>query len=114
MPRPVVHFEVHGKDGKALQDFYAKLFDWKVDTNNPMGYGIVHATEPGIGGGITQSDTAPMVTFYVDVPDLAATLKLVESLGGKTVMPPMDVPGGPAIALFTDPQGNTIGLAKGM
>jgi predicted enzyme related to lactoylglutathione lyase len=29
-------------------------------------------------------------------------------------MDPMDVPGGPSIAMFTDPQGNVVGLVKGM
>jgi predicted enzyme related to lactoylglutathione lyase len=29
-------------------------------------------------------------------------------------MPPMDVPGGPSIAQFKDPEGNLIGLVKGM
>jgi predicted enzyme related to lactoylglutathione lyase len=114
MARPVTHFEVHGKNGKALQEFYSKLFDWKVDASNPMNYGIVEGTAPGIGGGITESPNAPMVTFYVDVLDLAATLASVEKLGGKTVMPPMDVPGGPTIAMFQDPEGNTIGIMKGM
>ena len=113
MARPVVHFEVHGKDGKALRDFYTQLFDWKIDANNPMDYGLVAAAQPGIGCGIAQSDGAPMVTFYVDVPDLAATLASVEKLGGKTVMPPMEAPGGPTIAMFQDPEGNTIGIMKG-
>jgi predicted enzyme related to lactoylglutathione lyase len=27
-------------------------------------------------------------------------------------MAPMDVPGGPQIAVFSDPEGNVIGLAK--
>lgn len=43
MPNPVVHWEILGKDGKTSQDFYAKLFDWNVDANNPMNYGIVTA-----------------------------------------------------------------------
>jgi predicted enzyme related to lactoylglutathione lyase len=30
------------------------------------------------------------------------------------VMDPTDIPGGPSIAMFTDPQGNTVGLVKGM
>jgi len=38
----------------------------------------------------------------------------LSSLGGKTVMPPTDVPGGPTIAMFTDPAGNVTGLLKGM
>jgi uncharacterized protein len=116
MANPVTHFEIHGKDGKALQDFYAKVFSWNVDANNPMQYGMVHAEKEGdaqgIGGGVTGSETAPMVTIYVEVPDPAATLKQIESLGGTTVMAPMPVPGGPTIAQFRDPQGNLIGLTK--
>lgn len=113
MAQPVVHFEVVGKDGKKLQEFYSKLFDWTVDANNPMQYGMVAAGEGGIGGGVAASqDGKPGVTFYVNVPDVAAALKKAESLGGKTVMPPMDVPGGPQIAQFSDPEGNVIGLSK--
>ena len=109
----VSHFEVQGKDGKRLQDFYAKLFNTNVDANNDMQYGMVSPEPGGIGGGITGSmDGKPMVTFYVEVADPAASLKQAESLGGKTVMPPMDVPGGPTIAQFADPEGNVIGLIK--
>ena len=112
MAQPVVHFEVHGKDGKKSQEFYSKLFGWSVDSNNTMNYGLVAPADGGIGGGITQSDAAPMVTFYVNVPDVAAALKTAESLGAKTVLPPMAVPGGPEIAQFADPDGNIIGLSK--
>jgi uncharacterized protein len=111
MAQPVVHFEVIGKDGKKLQDFYTKLFDWNVDANNPMSYGMVAAGEGGIGGGVAAGG-GPLVTFYVNVPDVAEALKKAEGLGAKTVMPPMDVPGGPTIAQFSDPEGNIIGLSK--
>jgi len=113
MPNPVVHFEVAGRDGAALQRFYSQLFGWAIDANNPMRYGMVAAPEGegGIGGGITAGEK-PMVTFYVNVPDLQAALDRATSLGGKVLMPPMEVPGGPAIAQFADPEGNVIGLAK--
>jgi predicted enzyme related to lactoylglutathione lyase len=115
MKSPVIHFEVIGRDGKKLQQFYADLLGWQVDANNPMQYGLVASAEgePGIGGGIGQGE-APMVTFYAQVEDLAAALKRAEELGGKTVMPPMEVPGGPAIAQFSDPEGNVVGLVKAM
>ena len=50
----------------------------------------------------------PVVHFEV----LAALEHL--RLGGSTVQEPMDVPGGPTIAFFSDPAGNRIGLMKGM
>lgn len=53
-----------------------------------------------------------MVTFYVEVADLAAALKRAGDLGGKTLMEPHAVPGGPKIAMFADPDGNTIGLIQ--
>ena len=113
MANKVVHFEVLGKDGKRLQDFYGSLFGWKIDASNPMQYGMVNGDETGIGGGIAANqDGSPQVTFYVEVPDLNAALKKAESLGGKTVNPPMDVPGGPTLAHFADPDGNVIGLTK--
>jgi len=114
MGKKVVHFEVIGKDGKKLQDFYAKLFDWTIDANNPMNYGMVPPEDSGLGGGIAAGqDGGPgHVTFYVEVEDLEAHLKKAESLGGKTVMPPIAVPGGPEIAMFADPEGHVIGLAK--
>jgi hypothetical protein len=113
MANPVTHFEILGKDGKKSQDFYAALFGWQIDANNPMAYGLVPAPEgAGIGGGVAATQGQPMVTVYVEVADLDATLKKAEALGGKTIMPPMDVPGGPKLAQFADPDGNIIGLTR--
>ena len=113
MSNRVVHFEIIGKDGKKLQDFYAGLFGWKIDANNPMSYGMVDANETGLGGGIASGQGGDgHVTVYVEVDDLQAYLKKAEGLGGKTIMPPTAVPGGPEIAMFADPEGHVIGLAK--
>jgi uncharacterized protein len=112
MAHRVVHFEICGSDGKKLQDYYSALFGWNVDASNPMHYGLVGDDQTGISGGICKAMVSPSVTFYVAVPDLAAALKRAEQLGGKTVMPPMQVPNGPEIAQFSDPDGNVIGLLK--
>jgi predicted enzyme related to lactoylglutathione lyase len=113
MANKVVHFEILGKDGKASQAFYSSLFGWSIDASNEMNYGMVDAGSAGVGGGISASqDGKPMVTVYIEVDDLDATLKKAESLGGKTIMPPMDVPGGPKLAMFADPDGNVIGMTQ--
>src|SRR5262249_6911075 len=56
MGRPVTYFEVMGKDGEKLRDFYAELFGWTIDAKNPLAYGIVQRETNfegvGIGGGI--------------------------------------------------------------
>ena len=113
MTDPVIHFEIIGKDAAALQKFYADLFGWDIDADNPLNYGNVAAGEGGIGGGVGPTvDGSSRTTFYVGVADLQATLDNAVRLGATTVMPPMDVPGGPSIAMFTDPDGNLLGLMK--
>ena len=117
MANPVVHWEVSGKDQKKLQEFYGELFDWKIEVHEEMGgYGMVEQGEGGISGGITgtQPGASPNVTFYVQVDDLQASLDKAESLGGKTLMPPTDLPGvGRSFAMFQDLEDNAIGLFKG-
>ena len=94
MPNPVVHWEIQTSNSDKVGEFFAKLFDWHVDSDNPFNYGMVdtHA-EGGINGGIGgQGSGVNRVTFYVQVDDLDAYLKKAESLGGKTITPP---PGDP-------------------
>lgn len=115
MGRPVVHFEVIGKDAAGLRSFYADLFGWKIDSDNPMNYGIVSAGDgPGIGGGIgVGSEGYPgHVTFYVGVPDVEAALAQAESLGGSRMMGPEKVMEDIEIGLFQDPEGHLIGVVK--
>ncbi len=81
MPNPVVHFEVTGRDGPALQRFYGDVFEWKIDASNPMGYGIVDNGGEGVNGGIGATEQGDgHVTFYVAVPDLEETLRAVGRL----------------------------------
>jgi predicted enzyme related to lactoylglutathione lyase len=113
MTDPVIHFEIIGKDAAGLQKFYADLFGWDIDAGNPLNYGVVAAGEGGIGGGVGPTmDGSARTMFYVGVEDLQAKIDAAQALGATTIMPPMDVPGGPSIAMFADPDGNLIGLMK--
>jgi predicted enzyme related to lactoylglutathione lyase len=114
LANPVVHWEITGKNAAQLQPFYSSIFGWQIDTNNPMSYGMVNTGGEGINGGIGPSDGPNQVTFYIQVPDLQATLDQVEKLGGRTLIPHDEVPGaGVTLASFADPEGNVIGLIKG-
>jgi uncharacterized protein len=113
MPNPVVHFEILGHDGKALQRFYADLFGWTINADNPMEYGLVDTgTEHGPGGGIGASETGPQTMFYVQVDDPQAYLDKVVAAGGKVVHPVEEIPNMTTFAQFADPQGNVVGLVK--
>lgn len=125
MGQPVVHFEVVGKDGEKLRNYYSDLFGWEFgDVIGPTNYAVVpregntNAEGVGIGGGI---GTGPEgydghVTFYVEVPDVEAALAKAESLGGTRMMGPERMNPTPEVdielALFTDPEGHVIGLVK--
>jgi uncharacterized protein len=121
MGHPVVHFEVTGKDGAKLASFFSELFGWQIDTNNPLGYGTVDREQNlgsdgvGIGGGVGQAQPGSdgLVTFYVGVPDVDATLAKAEQLGGKRLFGPAEVPGtGITLGQLTDPEGRVIGLME--
>jgi predicted enzyme related to lactoylglutathione lyase len=118
--QPVVHFEVIGKDGEKLQRFYSELFDWTIDSDNPMSYGMVARegnTAPdgiGIGGGIAGGPEGydGHVTFYVAVDDIEAALQKAEKLGGTRVMGPEKIMDMVELGQFKDPEGHMIGVVK--
>ncbi len=121
MGQPVVHFEVVGTNGPKLRQYYAELFDWKVDADNAMEYGMVTREDNkaangdlGIGGGIGQGPEGyeGHVTFYVAVPDVEAALQKAESLGGTRVMGPEKIMDMVELGQFKDPEGNVIGVVK--
>lgn len=109
---PVVHFEILATDGPKARDFWVELFEWEVQQDVPkMNYTLIKAEDRGIPGGIGQNPTGSnQVTFYVRADDLQGMLNKVGEVGGRTISPPMSVPNGPRLALFSDPQGNLIGL----
>src|SRR6185436_2165134 len=93
------------------QQFYSQLFDWKVDANNPMDYGMVEAQGGhGIGGGIGSGPQAG-ACFYVAVADPQAYLDKATSMGAKVVAPVTDM-GMVIFAQFADPEGNIVGIIK--
>lgn len=113
MGSPVIHFEITGSDGDLLKKFYGELFEWKIDSDNPLNYGMVAAEEGGIGGGVAKAQQGPgMVTFYVATDDVTASLNRVTELGGKVVLPETQATEEVSIGLFADPEGNVVGLTK--
>ena len=121
MGQPVVHFEIIGKDGKKLIDYYSELFGWEIDASNPMGYGVVQregnlsAEGVGIGGGVAGGPEGyeGHVMFYVEVPDVEAALAKAEEMCGSRIMGPDEVPGMDLVlGHFKDPEGHLIGVIQ--
>jgi predicted enzyme related to lactoylglutathione lyase len=76
---------------------------------------MVEATEgrgiPG-GVGVLGDQPWPKTAFYVSTTDIDASLEEAGRLGGKTVLPRTELPGGTILGFFADPEGNTVGLVE--
>jgi predicted enzyme related to lactoylglutathione lyase len=115
MGQPVAFFEVISPDHERAQKFYRELFGWQVAADPAMGgYGLVDTGggEGAIGGGIGPSEAGEKgVKIYMRVDDLDTYLDRAEQLGGRRLVAPTDLPGGYGrFAIFTDPDGNQVGL----
>jgi predicted enzyme related to lactoylglutathione lyase len=112
MGQPVVHFEIGCRDNTKTSDFFARLFGWQMQPAGPATM-IDTGAGSGIQGHIVALGHEPhnFTTFYVQVDDVQAYLDKVGTLGGKMLVPPVEIPTG-TFAWFADPEGNTIGLWK--
>jgi predicted enzyme related to lactoylglutathione lyase len=124
MSRPVVHFEIVGRDPERLRSYFGQLFGWSFDVPSPVAkevsdpdsYGFLDLVVSddgagipgGVGGGSAYESHA---VFYVGVPDVEAALQRAEALGGHRVMGPATSPNGLVVGHFTDPEGTLIGVA---
>lgn len=110
MGNPVVHFEIGCRDSAKTQSFYAKLFGWKFEQTGPA---AMINTGGAVTGHITALGHEPhhYTIFYVEVENVQRYLDNAQLLGGKTLVPPVDIPTG-TFAWMQDPEGNTVGLWK--
>jgi predicted enzyme related to lactoylglutathione lyase len=100
--------ELTSEDLAAGRDFYVALLGWTAeDAPGPFPRTTFTLGDLLIGGGhapAPQEDPTPRwnVTFWV--PDVDQTVAGAQELGGKVVLPPMDIPAG-RLTVVADPQG---------
>jgi len=110
--RPVVHWEICSRDPERLRAFYSAMFNWRIGDGPIMQIGPgIGGPEPGPAGHLREGEH-PGVSLYVQVRDLAESLGRAGELGGKVLIEPFDVPGGPTLALVSDPEGNGVFLVQ--
>ena len=101
--------ELHTRDLEGAKKFYAAIFGW----SGKLGEGDMaywHWTSGGKEiGGMTQHmgapSTPPHWLGYIAVSDVDATTKKAEALGGKVLMPGMDIPKVGKFSVVQDPTG---------
>ena len=78
MGQPVMQWQILAKQPDKLANFYTKLFDWDIDTNNALNYRMVDTgSERGINGGIWPAPPQgpSMVSLYIEVDDVAIEIE---------------------------------------
>jgi uncharacterized protein len=112
MGQPVVHFEIGCRDRDKSKAFYSSLFGWEINDSGPAAM-INTGGKEGINGHISSLGHEPhnFITFYVQVEDLQQALDQAAQLGGQTIIPPTEIPGGMGrFAWLADPEGTLVGL----
>ncbi len=106
MAKPIVFFDIAGPDDEVLKSFYSSVFEWELDNADQFG---VPVTAP-IKGAVRKDP--PEKRIYVGVPDVTASLQLIEQSGGTVDVSRFEVPGVVILGLFRDPAGNPMGLVE--
>src|SRR5580692_8731842 len=95
MGHPVVHFEIGCRDNGKTSAFFSSMFGWDMQPAGPATM-IQTGAESGIQGHISALGHEPhhYTIFYVQVDDVQKYLEKAGSLGGKTIVPPVEIPTG--------------------
>ena len=110
--------ELTTTDPTAAAAFYGALLGWSVHEMGPeMGaYRVVNVGNEGVAGIMGMPPGAPPMPphwgCYVTVTDVDTMLAKCAALGGKVLVPAMDVPTVGRMAVIQDPQGATLSLMQ--
>jgi predicted enzyme related to lactoylglutathione lyase len=114
-----IWYELITTDVAAAAGFYASVIGWTA-APNPMGvegYELFTTRDGAQVGGLMSNakcpDMRPSWLGYVAVEDVDAKAEQLVAVGGKVLMPAMDVPGVGRFALVADPQGAAIYIMRG-
>jgi uncharacterized protein len=111
----ITHIDIPvGDTGRAAQ-FYSGLFGWQIaEVPGYEGYPMWQAPNKISGGGLApRSDGFTQPRSYVEVDSIEDTLAKVRDAGGTVVMERTEISPTSWWAIFTDPDGNHVGLYEG-
>ncbi len=108
--------ELSTTDPASAATFYSQLFGWTTQSMDMGGdtYRVVKVGDTSVAGIMGMPPgSAPMPPnwgCYVTVSNVEDVLAKCSALGGKTLVPPMDVPGVGRMAVLQDPQGAVLSV----
>jgi uncharacterized protein len=115
--------ELMTTDAKSAERFYARVVGWKTkpfpgSETSDMPYTLWMAGEQGVGGLMAMPEemkaggAPPYWMIYVGVRDADAVAAQAQSLGGKVVVLPNDIPKVGRFAVLSDPQGASFAILQ--
>lgn len=111
----ITHLEIPVSDMARASEFYSSIFGWQItESEGYEGYPMWQAPNGVSGGALTAREegfTQPRSVIEVDSIDEA--LAKAEQLGGSVTLPKEEITPTSWWAVFTDPDGNSIGLFEG-
>jgi predicted enzyme related to lactoylglutathione lyase len=111
MAAEIVHIEFKSANFTRTSEFYAQLFDWKMEQNASSSYMKLSGADAPSGGWVRADLVqAPGPVAYLAVDDLESKLDEIERAGGRVLVRNLPFAGGGEIGLFADPDGNVLGL----
>ena len=122
----IAYFEIPADNVDRAKHFYHSLLGWTIEpTKTPMDPAMVASMQyQDVSTGDAKEGTMSMgglykrqmpgtpIIDYVMVEDIDKILAKVEKLGGKIVMPKMEIKSVGLTAIIQDTEGNAIGLWK--
>lgn len=115
MGQPVVSWQMITKNPDRVNEFYTRLFGWKSNSDNALGYRMIDTgSERGINGGIWPAppQASSFVQLFIEVDDMARYVDQATQLGAKVLIPPQKLPDGDEMAIMHDPEGMSFGIVK--
>lgn len=113
--------EIGTGDVEACKTFYRSLFDWTtrdMDMGPNGTYTIFQNGGRDVGGLYRmnaqqqQMGVAPHWLTYIGVDDVDESARKAESIGGRVIVPPTDIPNTGRFAVLSDPTGATFAIYK--
>ena len=112
MANPFVHIELQTKDVDKSKNFYASMFDWKLEEMPGMDYTMINVGE-GTGGGMMKKPVPGIPDNwlpYIMVDDVAASTKKAQALGATIARDVTEIPDFGWFSVILDPTGAAFGL----
>ena len=109
-----IWYELLTPDAEGSKAFYDSVIGWNIGEAVPefQGYRMIGRSDGKFAGGVMplsaemqQHGARPTWLGYIHVSNVDDSVARIEQAGGKTIMPPFDIPNVGRIAMVADPQG---------